>query len=77
MIHFFKTLEKSDYKMLSRLLFFLISWINQILLYFDYKVLNITESDLYYFISITATFVSSLYMLWKNNNFTKKARGKQ
>lgn len=72
---FFKTFDAKDAKMLGRVVIFLIAWINQILLVNGKQVINIDNDTVYMIISQATTLGTSVYLLWKNNDFTARARG--
>lgn len=74
MKHFLKNFDAEDAKMLTRVLIFVIAWINQILVHFGYQAINVDNDTLYTILTQFFTFISSVYLLWRNNDITKNAR---
>lgn len=76
MIKFLKTFDVNDAKLVTRVVVFLLAWVNQILANYGKSPINISSEEISVMITHAITLVTSMYMLWKNNNFTSKARGK-
>lgn len=47
--------------------------INQVLAVTGHTPLDISEDEIYQFVSVTCTIVASVVAWWKNNSFTKEA----
>lgn len=52
----------------------LVALINQVLAMVGKNILPFAENDIYQFVSIVATIVTSIVAWWKNNSFTKNAQ---
>ena len=74
MINFFKTLDTDDIKMIARVAVFAIAWINQLLVQLGYQAINVDNDTIYNILTQLFTLISSVYLLWRNNDFTKTAR---
>ena len=58
---------------IARTICLALALINQVLAVFGKGTIEFTDDSVYQFVSLAATFITSIVAFWKNNSFTKEA----